>query len=70
MLWRIKLNQVTIKDLIKEAKTDVSGKWISVQDLEEFTKFVILKSAQVADKNHLNSDKSRGEIIKEFFGVK
>jgi len=64
------VNQKPIKDLINSVKTDVSGKWVSTQDLEEFATYIVLRSAQLADSESVEPYTSRGELIREFFGVR
>jgi hypothetical protein len=56
-----------IRELIKQVKTDVSGKWMNVDNSEKFAELIILKCAEIADtaEPFLASD-----LIKEHFGVK
>ena len=55
-----------IKELITQVGTDVSGKWMNVDNLEKFAKFIVLKCAEIADtaEPFLASD-----LIKQHFGV-
>ena len=55
-----------IKELIEQVGTDVSGKWMNVDNLEKFAKFIVLKCAEIADtaEPFLASD-----LIKQHFGV-
>jgi hypothetical protein len=56
-----------IRELIKQVGTDVSGKWMNVDNSEKFAELIILKCAEIADtaEPFLASD-----LIKEHFGVK
>jgi hypothetical protein len=55
-----------IKELIIQVGTDVSGKWMNVDNLEKLAKFIVLKCAEIADtaEPFLASD-----LIKQHFGV-
>jgi hypothetical protein len=55
-----------IKELIEQVGTDVSGKWMNVDNLEKLAKFIVLKCAEIADtaEPFLASD-----LIKQHFGV-
>jgi len=55
-----------IKELITQVGTDVSGKWMNVDNLEKLAKFIVLKCAEIADtaEPFLASD-----LIKQHFGV-
>ena len=55
-----------IRELIKQVKTDVSGKWMNVDNSEKFAELIILKCAEIADtaEPFLASD-----LIKQHFGV-
>ena len=56
-----------IKELIKQVGTDVSGKWMNVDNSEKLAELIVLKCAKIADtaEPFLASD-----LIKEHFGVK
>jgi hypothetical protein len=55
-----------IKELMKQAGTDSSGKWMSVDHAEKFAKLIVRQCAEIADtaEPFLASD-----LIKEHFGV-
>ena len=55
-----------IKELITQVGTDVSGKWMNVDNLEKLAKFIVLKCAEIADtaEPYKSSD-----LIKKHFGV-
>ena len=55
-----------IKELIKVVGTDVSGKWINVDNSEKFAELIVLKCAEIADtaEPFLASD-----LIKQHFGI-
>jgi hypothetical protein len=59
------MNSITQK-LIAEAGTDISGKWISIDNAEKFAELIVLKCAEIADtaEPFLSSD-----LIKQHFGV-
>ena len=44
-----------IKKIISEVKTDVSGKWLSVDELENYTKTVIDECLSVIKQTPINS---------------
>jgi hypothetical protein len=44
-----------IKNIINEVRTDVSGKWVSIDDLENHTKSVIDECLDVIKKTPTNS---------------
>jgi hypothetical protein len=56
-----------IKQLINQVGTDVSGKWIAVDKIDQLVELIILKCAEIADtaEPFLASD-----LIKEHFGIK
>ena len=55
-----------IKELIEQVGTDVSGKWMNVDNLEKFAELIVQECAEIADtaEPFLASD-----LIKEHFGV-
>jgi len=55
-----------IKELIEQVGTDVSGKWMNVDNLEKFAELIVRKCADIADtaEPFLASD-----LIKQHFGV-
>ena len=54
-----------IKELILQAGTDISGKWIGIDNAEKFAKLIVQECAGIA---HGSDQPSRD--IKEYFGVK
>ena len=55
-----------IKELIKQVGTDVSGKWMNVDNLEKFAELIVKECAEIADtaEPYKSSD-----LIKKHFGV-
>ena len=55
-----------IKELITQVGTDVSGKWMNVDNLEKFAELIVQECAEIADtaEPFLASD-----LIKQHFGV-
>jgi len=55
-----------IRELIKQVGTDVSGKWMNVDNSEKFAELIVRKCADIADtaEPFLASD-----LIKQHFGV-
>ena len=55
-----------IKELIEQVGTDVSGKWMDVDNSEKLAELIVLKCAEIADtaEPFLASD-----LIKQHFGV-
>jgi len=58
-----------ISELIKEAETDISGKWISIDGAVRFAELIVKECAEVAGCNGHVSGFSLGDLIKEHFGV-
>jgi hypothetical protein len=55
-----------IRELIEQVGTDVSGKWMDVDNSEKLAELIVLKCAEIADtaEPFLASD-----LIKQHFGV-
>ncbi len=55
-----------IKELIEQVGTDVSGKWMNVDNLEKFAELIVQECAEIADtaEPYKSSD-----LIKKHFGV-
>jgi hypothetical protein len=55
-----------IKELIEQVGTDVSGKWMNVDNLEKFAELIVKECAEIADtaEPYKSSD-----LIKKHFGV-
>ncbi len=63
-----------IKELIKQIGTDVSGKWMSVDNTEKFAELIVRECGEIAYKAYWdNPETVRGihikEKIKKHFGV-
>jgi hypothetical protein len=54
-----------IRELIKQVGTDVSGKWMNVDNAEKLAELIVLKCAEIADKGWA----APGIQIKQHFGV-
>jgi hypothetical protein len=69
------LGKMRIKELMKEAGTDTSGKWMGVEHAEKFAELIVKECADIADTERSNSigcgyiTKTNGMRIKEHFGV-
>jgi hypothetical protein len=55
-----------IKELIKQVGTDVSGKWMNVDNVEKFANLIIFECIKIAV---FKGDKDTGKAIKDHFGV-
>jgi len=63
-----------IKELIKQVGTDVSGKWMSIDNTEKFAELIVEECGEIAYKAYWdNPETVRGihikEKIKKHFGV-
>lgn len=58
-----------IQKILKEAGTDSSGKWMSVDNLEKFTELFLKESITVMTENDYHGE-WLGEKLKEHFGFK
>jgi hypothetical protein len=66
-----------IKELMQQAGTDTSGKWMGVDHAEKFAELIVKECASICMKNQYegtplynNGSVSSAEFIKEHFGVK
>ena len=57
-----------IEKLIKEAGTDSSGKWMSMDHIEKFAELLLEESIRVMMENDYHGE-WLGEKLKEHFGV-
>ena len=57
-----------IKEFIEQVGTDVSGKWMNVDNSEKLAKLIVLECARVADHSNVNGKSIIGERIKQHFG--
>ncbi len=55
-----------IKELMKQAGTDSSGKWMGVEHAEKFAELIVRECAKFADKGNRGGT---GELMKKHFGV-
>jgi hypothetical protein len=59
-----------IKELFEQAGTDVSGKWMSVDNAERFAELIVRECAGIVKFTPTGVSHARIiEIIKEHFGV-
>jgi hypothetical protein len=64
-----------IQHLMKQAGTDSSGKWLSVDNAEKFAKLIARECAEIADQERPSSigcgyiTQTKGMMIKQHFGV-
>ena len=54
-----------IKELIKEVGTDVSGKWMNVDNTEKLAELIVRECADIADDDWADP----GHQIKQQFGI-
>ena len=64
-LWREIVSE-RIKELIKQVGTDVSGKWMNVDNSEKFANLILFECIKIAV---FKGDKDTGKAIKDHFGV-
>jgi hypothetical protein len=64
-----------IQELMTQAGTDSSGKWMGIEHAEKFAKLIVRECAEIVDTERSNSlgcgyiTKTNGMRIKEHFGV-
>jgi hypothetical protein len=60
-----------IKELFEQAGTDVSGKWMSIDNAEKFAESVIRECVHLVDtlNEAYEAPSTAGKFIKEHFGV-
>jgi len=56
-----------IKEYINQVGTDVSGKWMSIQNSQRLAELVVFECIKLAV---FKGDATTGKAIKEHFGVK
>jgi len=61
-------NYSYIKSLISQVGADSSGKWISVDDVEELVNLVVRECADIATMNQFQYDPV-GKYVKKHFGI-
>jgi hypothetical protein len=59
-----------LENLKKKVNTDVSGKWVQVEELDKFVELIIEECYKVVVKNPHVSPSLAGRNMKEHFGVK
>jgi hypothetical protein len=59
-----------IRELIKQVGTDVSGKWMNIDNSEKLAGLIVCECVEVADHANVNGKSKIGERIKQHFGFK
>jgi len=59
------LGKMRVKNLINKVGTDVSGKWVGIDNVELLAELIVKECARLCDIN----DKEQGDILREHFGV-
>lgn len=59
-----------VKELIKQAGTDCSGKWISLDSANELIKLTVLKCCDIAHENFHVDGVKLGIMLKDHFDLK
>ena len=57
-----------LKEQIAKVKTDTSGRWVSINELEVFAELIIKKCVVVGNYAY-DGGEYPGPMIKEYFGV-
>jgi hypothetical protein len=57
-----------IEELLKQAGTDVSGKWINVDNAEKLAELIVRECADIASMNQFQYD-AVGNYVLKHFGV-
>jgi hypothetical protein len=58
-----------IKNLMQEAGTDTSGKWMGVDHAEKFAQLIVEECAGLVDHVRMEDGTTRGDFIRKHFGV-
>ena len=60
-----------LKELIKQVGTDVSGKWMNVDDVEKFAELIVRDCADLVDtlNEAYEAPSTAGKFIKNHFGI-
>jgi len=60
-----------IKELIKQVGTDVSGKWMNVDNVEKFAELIVRDCADLVDtlNEAYEAPSTAGKFIKNHFGI-
>lgn len=64
------MNTELVKQLMKQAGTDSSGKWMGVEHAERFSELIVRECASKVDWILAEGGKTQGDLIKEHFGVR
>jgi len=57
-----------IRELIKQVGTDVSGKWMGIDNIEMLAGLIVRECVDIADHSNVNGKSIIGERIKQHFG--
>ena len=57
-----------IRELIKQVGTDVSGKWVGIDNIEMLAELIVRECVGIADHSNVNGKSIIGERIKQHFG--
>lgn len=57
-----------IRELIKQVGTDVSGKWVGIDNIEMLAELIVKECVGIADYSNVNGKSIIGERIKQHFG--
>jgi hypothetical protein len=57
-----------IRELIKQVGTDVSGKWVGIDNTKMLAELIVQECIEVADHANVNGKSIIGERIKQYFG--
>lgn len=59
-----------IKRLVEQVKTDTSGKWVSIDNMEQLAELIIADCAELVDDYYNENILGRaGQRIRKHFGV-
>jgi hypothetical protein len=61
-----------IEELVKQVGTDISGKWMNVDNVEKFAELIVQECAHLVDtlNEAYDAPSTAGKFIKEQFGIK
>lgn len=71
------MNKELINQLVQQVGTDTSGKWISIDRMDQFVELIVKDCVQVCDKIYFDDypdaedweHSQEGDAIKKHFGV-
>jgi len=58
-----------VQDLVLQAGTDTSGKWMRLDQVEKFAQLIVRECADQVDWILAEGGKTQGDLIREHFGV-